>query len=485
MRIENIQIHNFLGFPATYHIKLGSPGRNLLVYGENGSGKSSLFRALKCFFEAAESHTGIASHANVFATSAEPAIILDIVGFDTNGDRLADSGIFEWSTTSSPFGQPLIQQANKTKGCLDYRALLETHYVHRDKQRVEIFSLLIRTVLPYVENPISGVAFGAELQAIKADMSKPMRGSMKTSYQARLTAFNQGFSATVEALATRANELLRRFFPDVEMHLTVQGTLELVGVGQDKSLRTPKVFTSATFCDRQTRLDLHQFLNEARLSALAISLYLASLLITPASKLRVLVLDDLLIGLDMSNRTAVLDILREEFHSWQVICLTYDRVWYETVRISTLEGKEWWYAELYEEMSLDGIPTPLWRGHSETWSDHLLRARQHLAEHDDRAAAVYARAAFEAFLKKYCNKHGVAVQYKMNPADMTTEMFWTAIKKALSPTDIATLQKQFRDVEMYRKIVLNPLSHEHPTTVTTAEIQGAINAIDELDRVLR
>jgi wobble nucleotide-excising tRNase len=59
----------------------------------------------------------------------------------------------------------------------------------------------------------------------------------------------------------------------------------------------------------------HQlFLNEARLSALAISLYLASIGVNPLTgSLKILVLDDLLIGLDMSNRLPLLEILKKHF----------------------------------------------------------------------------------------------------------------------------------------------------------------------------
>ena len=76
------------------------------------------------------------------------------------------------------------------------------------------------------------------------------------------------------------------------------------------------------------------FLNEARLSALAISLFLAGVLASnPAPSpgrdpLQLLVLDDVLFGLDMSNRIPVLKILKERFANYQVLLLTHDRVWY-------------------------------------------------------------------------------------------------------------------------------------------------------------
>jgi predicted ATP-dependent endonuclease of OLD family len=51
MRISKITVNDFRAFPhvATFDL---TDGANLLVYGENGSGKSSLFQALREFFRA-------------------------------------------------------------------------------------------------------------------------------------------------------------------------------------------------------------------------------------------------------------------------------------------------------------------------------------------------------------------------------------------------------------------------------------------------
>ncbi|MDN5751751.1 MAG: ATP-binding protein [Nitrosospira sp.] len=483
MRIERIEIKDFRGFPGIYELKLGRPGHNLLVYGENGSGKSSLFQALRLFFASSEFTGSIQEYRNEFTKSDEVLVKLELVDYDGQGNRDPASGTFEWSPTASPHGQPLIQEANKTKGCLDYRALLETHYVHRDEGKVELFKLLETVVLGHVENPISKKAFRTELAEIRDMVRKDWR-TWSEALDSRSRNFNKGFENVLDTVEQKANELLTRFFPDTQIHLKPTGALARSGTGRNKGLIFPKVHLAATSFGLH-RDDLHHFLNEARLSAIAISLYLASLLIVPASRLRLLVLDDLLIGIDMSNRIALLNILREEFNGWQIILLTHDRVWYETVRMSTLYEKTWWYAALHAETSAGGVPTPLWRGHEEGWIDNLDRARQHLANHDDRAAGVYARAAFEGKLKSYCEKKSVAVQFKNDPAKMTTEMFWTAIKGKLTGPELAEIKKQVDDIEIYRKIVLNPLSHEHPTTLTTTEIQGAITAIDALDQVLK
>jgi len=42
MRITKIELENFRAFYNNYVIDLGKDGKNLLVYGENGSGKNSI-----------------------------------------------------------------------------------------------------------------------------------------------------------------------------------------------------------------------------------------------------------------------------------------------------------------------------------------------------------------------------------------------------------------------------------------------------------
>jgi len=51
MRITKIALKNFRAFYADHEIELGKRGRNLLVYGENGSGKSSLLKAIELFID--------------------------------------------------------------------------------------------------------------------------------------------------------------------------------------------------------------------------------------------------------------------------------------------------------------------------------------------------------------------------------------------------------------------------------------------------
>ena len=484
MRIERIEIQHFRGFPAHYEFKLGKPGRNLLVHGENGSGKSSLFRALKGFFEALPT-SNLAEQQNRFVSTPEPSVKLEVAAYSDAGDRLPGSSVYEWSATSFPGSEALIHTANKTKGCLDYKALLETHYVHRDKDEIEIFDLLINTVLSDVENPISRKPLRQEFKDLVADKRNHMGYGYKETYQSRINRFNEGFTAVLGQLVVSGNSLLSEFFPDTKLALVIRQTLVFSGVGPSKRLSSPTVNLTIEFAGRPMP-QAHEFLNEARLSAVAIALYLGTLLVVPQSQLRVLILDDLLIGIDMSNRFAVLNVLLNRFQGWQIILLTHDRVWYELVKARTESSSAWWCAEVFAGVGSDGAPMPVWRGNSEGWDTLLARAKAHLVNHDARASAAYTRAAFEAKLKRYCNDKGAPVAYKSNPSDVNTAMLLKGIKDKFGVEGkLAQVQPAIDVVEACRKVLLNPLNHDHPTTVTEAEIQGAIAAIEELDRVLR
>jgi energy-coupling factor transporter ATP-binding protein EcfA2 len=484
MRIERIEVQHFRGFPAHYKFELGKPGKNLLIYGENGSGKSSLFKALKGFFEATPT-TNLASQQNCFVGEPEPLVKLDIAAYDEAGDRLPNSAVYEWSVNSSPGSESLIQTANKTKGCLDYKALLETHYVHRDKDLVEVFDLLINTILNHVENPISRKPLGQEFKEIAADKRKHMGYGYKDSYQNRIDQFNQGFATILEQLTTSGNSLLKGFFADTKLSIQVGKKLVFSGTGIKKHLEKPTVYLTIEFAGKPL-IKAHEFLNEARLSAVAIALYLGTLLLVPASDLRVLVLDDLLIGIDMSNRVAVLKVLLDRFPDWQIILLTHDRVWYETVRMRTQHSNSWYCGTLRAKTGTNGNPMPWWKGPGEGWDTNLDIAKLHLDADDIRAAGVYARTAFEEKLKRFCEDHRVPVRYAADMAALKSDDFWRAVldwtKQKGKEHEFSSLVSQ---VETSRKLILNPLSHEHPINLVVAEIEQAIAVVRLMDETLR
>ena len=131
MKITEIEIKNFKAFYGTYRIDLRKSGKNLLIYGENGSGKSSLYFALKLFLESGEdpSHR-FENDQNIFITDA------GCIRLCLRTDQGSKQNIYEWSENVRETDDELIIEGSRAKGFLDYKSLLETHYVHRESNTV-------------------------------------------------------------------------------------------------------------------------------------------------------------------------------------------------------------------------------------------------------------------------------------------------------------------------------------------------------------
>jgi energy-coupling factor transporter ATP-binding protein EcfA2 len=490
MKVSRVDICDFRGFPGPqkYDFDLGS-AQNLLVYGENGSGKSSLFRAIAEFFSLDVKPKEFGDFKNVFT---DPALAVGTVTL-----------YFDDAGTVTPVGWNVggTRQSKDARvagtaiqvSCIDYRALLRTNFLHPG-DAVNLFELAVKQLLPRYPVTVKGrsTTVGDLWRRVLATKPKTHHKRNLQSAIAAVADFNTAFEPILTALSTKTEELLAGF----------------PGCAFQLKLRFPKVDYDQTmrqYTGKELNLEIvqngkpipahHHFLNEARLSAIALAIYLAGLLISVPAPVqgapqypRLLVLDDVLIGLDMSNRIPVLDILDKYFKDWQVFLFTHDKVWAEIVQLQTRGSKSWSYCELYLGEAIAGVETPVLRPSEKGWDYFLARARMHLASSDERAAAVYARAAFETKLKSYCDKHHLPVKYNKDARRISADDFWQPSKadstnKAKAVGDAAkeaALAAMFNQIELYRKIVLNPLSHSAATPITKVEIQGAIDAVSHL-----
>jgi len=139
--------------------------------------------------------------------------------------------------------------------------------------------------------------------------------------------------------------------------------------------------------------------------------------------------------------------------------LTYDRVWFELARRS-LPGKDGW---LHKELLADG---------------------------DVKAAAVYARSAFEWKLRKICEGHGIGIPFKPEPDKVGAGALWEGIvrrqrereeqrKKGTQVPDFVPLPLETA-VETMRSTVLNKLSHTDVSNLVRAEVAAAIAIVQQV-----
>ena len=470
MRITEIEIKNFKAFYGTYRIDLHKAGKNLLVYGENGSGKSSLYFALKLFLESGDdpSHR-FENDQNRFISDAAGHIKL---GFRAN--RWSKQETCEWSENVRETEDELIIEASKAKGFLDYKDLLETHYVHRENDTVNVFNLLVDTLLANTVN-IEGRSLTEDWDRIQPPYPRRNATSQIAILERLIENFNNELENRLVELQLKASEILGKFEHNVAINFDFPGVKYN---RENRTLDNQEIFLKVELFD----IDIprhHHFLNEARLSAISIAIYLSSILIQPESRLKILALDDVLIGLDMSNRLPVLDILDEYFPEHQIFLTTYDKAWYEIVRQRTSDA-EWEYAEFYtSEPNKYEIPIYV------EDKAYLEKAKEYFAVTDYKACVIYLRTAFEIAIKRFCDKKNLRVRYCENPKDLTSEDFWTPIKTGTLRDGTPFLEQSLiNEIELYRSIILNPLSHSRIVPVVKKEISDAIKAVEKLEAKL-
>ncbi|NLT45628.1 MAG: AAA family ATPase [Thermotogaceae bacterium] len=476
-RIYSISLKNFRSFRGETKISLDSNCKSILIYGENGSGKSSLYQALNCFLSSgAESPQDIKKFTNIDPSDEESYVKLEIKE-DSEAPK-----IYEWEESADPFNEQLIVEASRTKGFLDYKALLETHFLFRNEERVNIFDLVVNKLLANNLNPVESKTFKEEFKELELIVSEKRSARRSKRLEKALQKFNNGLVRTIQELSDKANEILRKFGQNVKISIALSNG----GVGEangQKELTGKEIILSAQYFGRS--LDQHhKFLNEARLSAIAISIYFASILIVPAGKLRVIFLDDICIGLDMSNRRPLLEIINEYFvqKDYQIFLSTFDRYWFELSRsVFANTCSHLKCIELYVGKDSQSKKA----SYSITKQDRMSYLETAIAYYeacDYPAAANYLRKACESEFRRILPRH-----LTLDANCETGEVRKISKLENLETNFIKFLQdnglddKPFRELKTYKKIVLNPLSHDDlEAPHYGAEIEGGIKLVERL-----
>ncbi|MDV3662336.1 hypothetical protein CMU70_18035 [Elizabethkingia anophelis] len=390
MKIKRIQINNYRAFlvnnekeSARYTIDLPK-GENLLIYGENGSGKSSLFRALKDFFDSALD-TGLAFQKNLFYNpddNEEQPYINIMLEDDSECSFSSETARTNTHTI------PVIAKASIVKGFVGYRDLLQLHFRQHNSQP-DLFSfflgqtgLFADMILPSPLQPANKISYKDLWEKIQ-----------RTKIQSDILDYNTNVYAQFLELEDRANMLLKYFQKECDLKIEYE-EMELQG----GNLVTPSISLKIKLFEKELP-EHEEVLNEARLTALAISVYLAYVLGLPATDLRILFLDDIFIGLDMTNRVPLLEILTKDefddgtsFKDFQIFLTTYDREWFNVAKPYL---KSWEKTEFYVDNHSSSIDRPLIKKSG----SYEERAWFYLTQGDYPACANYLRKAFEQKLR--------------------------------------------------------------------------------------
>ncbi len=144
MKIQTIEITNYKAFHGTYTIAV--EGKNLFIYGENGSGKSSLYYALKDFFQSSMEDIDLNELENIFVTGKRRGKTAIKVIFKPDNQGKNKQKIYDFNAMQNDTrdtGDTSIRDGNKLKSFLTYKHLLAIHYLKKN-EAINLFDLLVR-----------------------------------------------------------------------------------------------------------------------------------------------------------------------------------------------------------------------------------------------------------------------------------------------------------------------------------------------------
>jgi len=506
LRLAAVQICGYRAFPhperiwLAPHDKSGNvtgKGRSLLLYGENGSGKSSIGKAVRDFLDFRSNAVSFDQfkyrHSNPSAADREVNLIFD--------DNTVDPLI--WTPEQRNKGHPQFTDMARSRAWLDYRAVWRASEVQWGDS-VQIFKPLVEEIIPGCLRGTGTETFGqawAKITDAAARNPRQVHGErhLRKRLLLEIKSFNESLRGFLPELEKSANELLTAFGPWTTMELSWKSD-----ISYDSGRRHNKFSHGSISLKMRERggdplKTPSEFLNEARVTAIGLCLYLAGMArsIPPqradgTTYPRLLILDDVLLSLDMAHRLPLLRILREQFDSWQVLLLTHDRAWYE---IAKQQLKGWAHYELFTQQVGD-YEQPVTR----VDQDHLEWAIDFLVQGHVKAAAVHVRTKFEEVLKRACIEMALPVMYHLDPRKVPASDLWAAVSSAtwenIPPVQSARDAKgkihwwqpmsgklSVVPIDLKERIthalswVMNPLSHSQSVERYRSEIEEAIFAV--------
>jgi hypothetical protein len=540
MKLTELRLKAFRGISDEFKVPIG--GHNALIFGENGASKSSIARALELLFDP-RPDSDLLAHKNLFGAS-DPSIAAEFKGHITNTNpqtgqkfrKAKEWPPLEWTVgKAKPLPSWLLSSAARS-AFLDHRKLLLLSDCTRELSE-NFFRTAVHHLFANLPAGNSGKTVGQlweEVSDLAFIYRQAQQGKGKEAESgvsdpvARHKAIEDGLNLLNQALndyllplggkpprlVTEAERLLRYF---ENLRLTLSLNFENLTFNRTAgTFDGGRLHPEVKYCGKELTRDAlnergenqtfavhHEILNEARLTALALALFFAAVRLQdeveyipgkgdPEKPARLLVLDDVLVGLDYDHRIPVLTMLRKEFlkaSRFQVVLLTHNREWFDFCRLK-VGARGWNFIEIYAQRE-GGPQRSDWPVQKEGSSDLLDRAKAFLddaAHKEIPAAANYARTSIEWALKELCALLHCPIAFTLEPHRLTTEVFLTALTK--HPGGKKGAQKAIRkelqtELEALRRTVLNAYSHWHPTTAVESEVKRAIAVAEKLKEIMR
>lgn len=509
--ISKIKLHNFKAFhTGSQPEELNLEGKNLLLYGENGSGKSSIYWALYTLFQS-ETKTAVEIGKYFSPTHDEQLLNFNYLNsrpdfeIDTNGKIINPTDI-------GKNAEVLVELSDGTKLSIDKdgnsesvsnklenlhrrsdfitHRLLVNFYNFRNSKEINLWEVFVRDFFPFlIENKGRGTeTLWQKLKFIEENFPFNLNDSTKTFKRSKSQVWQREFRETINKFnedvnywLTRINAIANIVYKDelnnidnIEIFLQYSTLLKYDHYIDNVYVKNGISYSQGTgFAGlnkpcislniRRKNTDgsfstIHRpqaYLNEAKITQIALSIRFSLLhdTIKPPYDGQFLALDDLLISLDMSNREQVLDALLNIYaKKYKIYLFTHERSFFNLVKArieSEHTAKEWQFKEIFGADESNNKPQILPNKSFVARSNDLYRRR------DYPAAVNYLRKELEDILDK-----NLPTKVKKNKDGEDKTTLDNIITAGIDYLELLGENPiKLKKCHQYLQILLNPLSH--------------------------
>lgn len=529
-RINNIRIKNFKFFKDEFLLNVD--GKHLLLYGENGSGKSSIYWSFYTHYQScyklptpedAQKYFIVGNDQNLrngFSNDTDgSSIIIEFISDDHRTKTFEDSDVRCNTTTG---GDMFMNFTSGSSSFLNYK-FLSSIFDFKNSEKPEIFSIFKSDIFP-------ALVFRPSLLLVHVDGTPPAHATtadywwkyldnnlknlkkgqnpkyiLKTSdefkrYENLLGEFNKQMGETITLIEEKTNSKI-----DHDFHLNCKIQInyipayikgQKVGPETEVNLKLcpPRIYVKAKITNNGLP-DAHKdvvhprsFFNEATLTCMAVAMRFAVVDVMYQGDENVasaLFLDDLLISLDMSTRLSIIDVILAYQEKYQILLFTHDYAFYDILksRIGDMGKKsEWQFREMYrKDETLAPIPSPLILDDDSAYT----KALAYYCKNDYAASANALRRECEEQMRRL-------LPYNRTITESEEGCTWSMPQKLAIMID--SLKEFYKSIGMpnptpnlhlYRERILNPLSHyDVRTSIYKDELKKAIDEVKKLQDII-
>lgn len=520
-RIDQIEVKNFKFFKNTFTLNIDR--KNILLYGENGAGKSSIYWSIFTHFQAyakeqAEAQKYFSANhpqnlRNRFVDESEVSYIkISFHDGYSETKSIVDSDVDYYPANEETLR--FMRGTAMSSDFLNYK-ILSSLFDFRNSEDNQVFDIFEKEILPYIDfdepyQKIDGTPtnilnagewWGYIKRIINTDGVIPRnekkyssfnRGTAQyKAYQERISVFNRLLNNKLQILIFRANSIIKDVFKiEAKIELTVSDAIFNRNIGYRKysaTLESPKIYLKARMTSSLLVNDAliehpRSFFNEAKITCMALALRLAILEdhATTDEFPSVLIIDDLLISLDMPFRRMIIKQLLTYSSRFQTFIFTHDRAFFHLVMSEIKQlGKtnDWTSFNLYVKKDETGCLQPALVFEE----SHIAKAKAHLHMLEILASVNALRKAAENILKGILSQNEILqIIFEQGYCNLS-KMIGVFQNKYAKLLGLESLAAHLQDD---RKLLLNPFSHDDiETPFYRRELEKTIEEIELLGRI--